>query len=307
MAALRRPGPASGQQLRFIALDTTNNCNLRCPFCFNDFSRVGPRTFMTREVFRKALRLLPLSSGDLFFSCLFEPTLHPEFIDLLEMIPAELQPRVFFTTNLAADLDEEVFRRLSRLRLGFVNVSVDSLDPAVYPRLRRGGDLGRHLANLERLTAAFAAAPAPPELRVITMALRPNRPEIRRLVERCSRDFAVARHEIRYIYANPYLSLEWKRDNLLTPGEWQELQKDCAGLPCVLFPPPPGYYTEDRAPYSQPGGSPGGPPAPPLALRIDAAGRAELEPLGEVNDLQGLDDPYGVISRRLATLAQRAG
>lgn len=299
-------GRRTGRPFEFIALDITNNCNLRCPFCFNDFAVVGPRTFMSRRTFEKALDLFPLVSGRVFFSCLFEPMIHPEFVDLLEMIPRKLQPKVFFTTNLAAPLDDETLGRLSRLRLAFVNVSVDSFDPAVYPALRRGGQIERYLSNFEQLAATFASAPTAPPLHAVTMALRPNRAEIPRLVERCAREFGVVAHEVRYAYANPNTPSEWKRDNLLTPEEWLGLQEDCAGLPCTICPPPAGYYAEDQAPYSTPPGEPGPAPAASVGLRISSDGRVELFPTGELYDLQSVSNPRAFFATRFELLQQHS-
>lgn len=292
----------TGRPFEFIALDITNTCNLRCPFCFNDFAAAGPRTPMTRQVFEKVLDLLPLAGGKVFFSCLFEPTIHPEFVDLLEMIPPRLQPKVFFTTNLAAPLDDETIRRLSRLRLAFINVSVDSFDPAVYPVLRRGGQLERYLSNFERLAETIAKAPNPPPLHAVTMALRPNRAEIPRLVERCARDFGVVAHEVRYAYANPFTPPEWKRANLLTCEDWLDLQEACRDLPCTLCPPPAGYYTEDHASYSTPPGAPGHEPPLTTCLKIASDGRVELFPAGEFYDLQSLSNPRAFLAARIASL-----
>lgn len=44
---------------KFIAADITSNCNLRCPFCINDFSAIKGNLFMTEDTFDKALTLLP--------------------------------------------------------------------------------------------------------------------------------------------------------------------------------------------------------------------------------------------------------
>jgi MoaA/NifB/PqqE/SkfB family radical SAM enzyme len=298
-------GSRTGRPLEFIALDITNTCNLRCPFCFNDFAAVGPRSLMTKRVFEKALVLFPLVSGRVFFSCLFEPAIHPEFVDLLEMIPPKLQSKVFFTTNLAVPLDNEVFRRLSRLRLAFINISVDSFDPALYPSLRRGGQLECYLSNLERLAATFANAPAPPPLHAVTMALQPNRAEIPRLVERCARDFGIVSHEVRYAYANPTTPPGWKRDNLLKPEEWLVLQEECAGLPCTICPPPAGYYADDCAPYSTPPGDPGPVPPASMGLKIASDGRVELFPANEFYDLKSLSAPRAFFIGRIASLSRQ--
>lgn len=99
----------------FISFDITSNCNLRCPFCLNDFSKIKGNTNVTRETFRKVISLIPLikETGSFYFSCLFEPTLHPNFSELLYEIPEEYRSKVFFTTNLAKTISDEDIKKLS--------------------------------------------------------------------------------------------------------------------------------------------------------------------------------------------------
>ncbi len=94
-----------------ISVDITGNCNLRCPYCLNDFSNIHGNVFMSRENFEKALSLLPLvkDQGAFRLSCIFEPTIHPHFLDLLKMIPGGHNRRVYFTTNLAKPLSDDFF------------------------------------------------------------------------------------------------------------------------------------------------------------------------------------------------------
>ena len=76
--------------------DVTNVCNLRCPHCYNDWSDpfLSKAVFMDKETFKKVVQLIPLTAKETFhFSCAFEPTLNPEFIDLINMIPRKLQKK----------------------------------------------------------------------------------------------------------------------------------------------------------------------------------------------------------------------
>ena len=72
----------NARKFNMIFNDITSNCNLRCVFCVNDFSNIKGNILMTEKVFDKVMALLPLvPDGSFFLSCLFEPTMHPDFID----------------------------------------------------------------------------------------------------------------------------------------------------------------------------------------------------------------------------------
>ena len=90
-----------------IACDVTDNCNLRCPFCINDFSNASSAKMQDRH-FARVIEIAPLANDQsVFVSCLCEPLLHPRLLDLLKMIPAPLRVKFFLTTNLSV-------RRLAR-------------------------------------------------------------------------------------------------------------------------------------------------------------------------------------------------
>ena len=70
-------------------LDVVNTCNVRCPFCLVDYSQARKTEPMDADILR---RLLPLAEfvpeASFFLSCLHEPTLRPNFEQLLGMVPS---------------------------------------------------------------------------------------------------------------------------------------------------------------------------------------------------------------------------
>ncbi|HEU6436416.1 MAG TPA: radical SAM protein [Nitratidesulfovibrio sp.] len=125
---LRRP------TLRVCEFSITWACQSRCEFCYaSKFHKPGEPVLSLDEVARvwgEAKRM------GAFSSILFggEPLLHPQFLDIV----AVLEPRkhiVTFTTNALA-LDEPLIRELKRLGVFLVNISLNSLDPAVNDKLR---------------------------------------------------------------------------------------------------------------------------------------------------------------------------
>ena len=75
------------KQYEFVSIDTASPCNARCIFCFNDWANIKG-ALMEPKVFEKTLPLLDMTGYDGFYvSCLFEPTLNPNFTKILSMIP----------------------------------------------------------------------------------------------------------------------------------------------------------------------------------------------------------------------------
>jgi MoaA/NifB/PqqE/SkfB family radical SAM enzyme len=279
----------------FIAADLTGNCNLRCPFCINDFAHTPQKAPIERRPFRKLLRLLPLvPDGKFFLSCLYEPLIHPRFLDLMEMIPKRFRKKAFFTTNLCVPLDDEQVRRMAESGLNYINISVDSFRPELYERLRRGARFEVFLDNLQRLVRAFSLRADAPPLRYCTMALKENKDEIPSVVERCLKEFRSVSHEVRFVYETFHHSAEWKRASLLSPPEWEDLDRRVKAVSpeCIVARPPEGYYEKENQPYSQPSGPAGGKVVRRLlSLRIDSGGTAYLYGKAVSFDLRSIRAP----------------
>lgn len=182
---------------------------------------------MSQETFSKLIELIPLAPNEGFlFSCLFEPTIHPNFIPFLRQIPALGKEKVFFTTNLAKRLPQETFHELSQVNIHHINVSLDSLDPAIYEDLRKGAKFDTFMLNLENLVSVFRKYPKAPRIRFITMAFRQNLNELVDLVSVCHDRFLAEQHEVRapFNITLSHMDEEWIRKSIMSKMEWDELE-----------------------------------------------------------------------------------
>ena len=262
-----------------IACDITSNCNLRCPFCLNDFRQISGNNFMTRETFKKILPLFDLikKDGFFYFSCLFEPTLHPDFVELLNLIPDEQRKKVFFTTNLAKKLSEDTLRQLSQSNIHHINISLDSIKPDVFEGLRRGAKFEVFMDNLERLVDIFAKNPHSPKIRYITILCKSNIGEAVELLNATSKKYHSSEHEFRCFHPNEeFQDAVWVKKNLITLEDWEYVKRALSGSThhyCLggytyndnhVIPASNDY---ERAIYQ---------PPPDLALRIGSGGEIEL-------------------------------
>src|SRR5438045_2425299 len=145
-----------------VAADTTNNCNLRCPFCIDDFT-FATHDRMTKDDFLKLTSMGELVwDGGLWLSCLFEPFLHPDFFRFLELVPPLGKQKCMLTTNLAVKrFKPEAVEAVAAANLNYINISVDSMTRDTYEKLRVNADYDVFWANLENLAGTFQRAPAP--------------------------------------------------------------------------------------------------------------------------------------------------
>jgi MoaA/NifB/PqqE/SkfB family radical SAM enzyme len=240
-----------GAEFGIVAGDIVNNCNLRCPFCIVDYSKVAGLKLMSEKTLRKALELAPMTrDGHFWLSCLHEPTLHPRFVDFIEMVPENLRKKVSFTTNLCNKLSDETLERLANSNIHNIRVSFDSTNPEVFAKLRQNGRYEVFSYNLERLVKFLKVSDRRPLLRFITMAFKDNLNEIPDLVKYCQEQYEADTNEIRFTYYMPHL-VNWIEHHLLTKEEWKLLEQKMAVFPAsyrfTMVGPPEGYYESFEA------------------------------------------------------------
>jgi len=184
-----------GRDFSRVAADVTNYCNARCVFCFSDWEQNKINT--TKEIFAKFIDMMQLVEYQgFFFSCLYEPTLNPDFIDLLEMIPARFRNKVFFTTNLVRHIPDEMIHRLAKVNVSFINISLETFDQILYNKLTNTKK-SFFYDNLERISDIFIKYPLAPNIRLITMILKDNYNELISLAKTVNERYIVKEHEFR--------------------------------------------------------------------------------------------------------------
>lgn len=212
-----------------VAGDIVDNCNLRCPFCVTDYAKTRGTRRMPRKTFQKSLELLELVPDGMFWlSCMHEATMHPELLDLLEMVPANLSKKISFTTNLCKKMDDVYLERLAKANVESLRISIDSLDPDLFAELRKGGRLEVFLDNLERLSKFLADTKSSTEVHFVTMAFKENSSEIEALIRRCREILVPVRHEVRFMFYVPHAS-EWGERRIMDQEEWDALKANVSG------------------------------------------------------------------------------
>jgi hypothetical protein len=218
--------------IRYVAMDIVDNFNLRCPFCLFDHAPVHKTNAMSDETFASALRLLPYVGAEgHWMSCLHEPSMHPKLTEFIQRIPREYRHVMHYTTNLAKRMPDAYFGTLASSGLANLNISIESRNPEIYERMRKGARFRIFMENWEKLLAVFPNGSAPPPLRYIAMAYKSNYRELPSLIEWLFSERQAWKVEIRDTYDVPYIPQEFRDAEFLEHHEWAWLQSALAKYP----------------------------------------------------------------------------
>ena len=140
--------PAS---ITYLRLSVTDRCDLRCAYCMPKEMKFLPRTevlsldeldALASAFIRLGITKLRLTGG--------EPLVRKGFVELVTGLSRHLGKgldELVITTN-GTRLAEHA-EALAKHGVRRINVSIDSLDPANYARITRGGDIGRVIAGVD--------------------------------------------------------------------------------------------------------------------------------------------------------------
>ena len=144
-----------------LRVSLTPKCNLSCIYCHREGEKVPGDPISAAEI----AEILRVAAGFGIRSVKFtggEPMLRPDLIEIIESVPNGMESSL--TTNgtllagLAADLKQAGLRR--------VNVSIDSLDSAIYKKIT-GAD--RLSDVLEGIDAALTTGLTPVKLNMVVL------------------------------------------------------------------------------------------------------------------------------------------
>ena len=158
---------SQGRTINYLRLSVTDRCNMRCFYCMPQ-EGVSKRQHESILSYEELLLIAETAVGIGIEKIRItggEPLVRAGIVAFLEKLSSLHGLRhLALTTNglLLEDMAEEL-RSAGVQRL---NVSLDSLDRAVFHRITRGGDLDRVLRGLD---AAVAAGFPPPKINVVIM------------------------------------------------------------------------------------------------------------------------------------------
>ena len=144
-----------GRHINYLRLSVTDRCNLRCTYCMppEGVKKLGHGDLLSyEELYRVAeaavglgIRKIRVTGG--------EPLVRKGVVGFLERLAAlpGLKELVLTTNGL---LLEKLALPLRQAGVQRLNISLDSLQPATFARITRGGELERVLAGIAAAEAA---------------------------------------------------------------------------------------------------------------------------------------------------------
>ena len=144
------------QSITYLRLSVTDRCDLRCAYCMPERMEFLPRSEVLSldELDRLASLFIKMGISKLRLTG-GEPLVRKGFVGLVERLSRHLGyglDELVITTNgtrLAEHAEALASHGIKR-----INVSIDSLDPATYARITRGGDIARVIAGVDAAIAA---------------------------------------------------------------------------------------------------------------------------------------------------------
>ncbi len=130
-----------GRKIHYLRISLTDHCNLRCVYCMPEEMTFRPPAEMMQD---DEVLLLARLFANLGFDKIRltggEPTVRAHIVEIVQGISSTPGVKsVSLTTN--GVLLSKLSNPLAAAGLGRVNVSIDTLNPAKFKRLTRGGDI----------------------------------------------------------------------------------------------------------------------------------------------------------------------
>jgi cyclic pyranopterin phosphate synthase len=170
-----------GRAVTYLRVSVTDRCDLRCIYCMAEHMRFLPKAdvLTLEELDRLAsvfvglgVRKLRLTGG--------EPLVRKGILTLIESLSRHLKSGALDELTLTTNGTRlrEMARDLAALGVRRINVSMDTLNPDLFSRLTRGGDLAQVQAGIEAARLAGLAV----KINAVALA-RDNAAEIPTLIQ----------------------------------------------------------------------------------------------------------------------------
>jgi MoaA/NifB/PqqE/SkfB family radical SAM enzyme len=155
---------------QIVRIDPVHTCNLRCIMCHVSYMKLtkGQIPFETLR------RLEPLANRNVWadVGCIFEPTAHSRFGDIMQLFN-DFGFRLSMTTN-GTLMTDRVLQQIAGINLRQVTISFDGISKQSYEHVRRRADYDSAIGRIKNFRVAFPNVP----FRVNYAVLQSTMPEM---------------------------------------------------------------------------------------------------------------------------------
>jgi MoaA/NifB/PqqE/SkfB family radical SAM enzyme len=139
-----------------VVLEPTTYCHLKCRGCTRTIEDI-PSIHMPLETFRKVLHNMPSTIYEFTLHGLGEPTLNKDLPEMIRLTAESKKAEAITFSTTGMNKDFSIYQKCFDNGLTMLRVSVDSLDPVIAERCRKG----TNVELLEQNIRAFVAAKFP--------------------------------------------------------------------------------------------------------------------------------------------------
>ena len=123
---------------RFIYIESTNACVLKCKMCMRSKTKIRKLGFMDFDLYKKIIDDIAPEVHSIGLHNQGEPLLHPKIVDMIRYAKQK-GLKVGFNTN-AVLLDEVKSKEILKTDLDWIYFSFDGSNKEVYEEIRRGAN-----------------------------------------------------------------------------------------------------------------------------------------------------------------------
>ena len=134
-------------KLKKLYIEPTSKCNLNCKMCFRNTWIDEELENMTMEIFNNAINTMPSNVDKIFFGGMGEPLFHPNIIEMVKIASSKVKEVELLTNGTL--LNEEMSKNLLEAGLTMLWISIDSLEPEEYEKIRVNSKLEKIINNIK--------------------------------------------------------------------------------------------------------------------------------------------------------------
>jgi len=135
--------------LKFVMIEPTNRCNLKCPLCPTGSGEIKPKKDMSLETFKNIIDQLPPGKPEICLWNFGEPLLHKDIFSMIDY--AEEKGHKTILSSNVSFLTEKTVNNILDSRLSKMIVCLDGVSAETYLKYRQRGNFEKTLSTITSL------------------------------------------------------------------------------------------------------------------------------------------------------------